>query len=144
MYDVRDEESGEKRECRVIPWGRHEADGTVDDMWSILWKVAALSCFHVIFFVDNQSGHDNSVIVADVDSVSDFNLTNEARNALQKLENFEDPNVRGFWYCRIPGRQAHLAQWNLDHEGGRVENLATEGRSAHKFYRPRWPHHLQP
>ncbi|PGH07907.1 hypothetical protein AJ79_06115 [Helicocarpus griseus UAMH5409] len=141
VSDVRDEEN-EKLQWMVVPWGNHEADGTVDDMWSIFWKVGMeFSFFPVIFFVDNQSGHDHSVVIAKEDYVTDFELRNEPRDVLRKLENLEHPNLCGFWYCRVPALQLHTALFYLEHGGGRVEHLAMDG-DARRFYRPGWPHHL--
>lgn len=140
LEDVYDQNS-EKLECMVIPWGRHETDGTVDDMWSVFWKVDVEVCFRAICFVDNQSGRDNSVVITREDLVPLYQLTNEERDELHKLENLENmekPYVTGFRYCRIPGRQAHSAQFSLEHLGGRIEDLAIEG-TAQRFFRPGWP-----
>ncbi|KAJ5090825.1 hypothetical protein N7532_009509 [Penicillium argentinense] len=134
-------DDSENLECMVIPWGRHETDGTLDDMWSIFWKVGLEFFVPVIFFVDNQSGRDHSVVIAQADFVDDFQLTDETQDVLQKLGILERPDLCGFRYCRIPGRQSHSVQWYLEMEAGDIEDLVMEG-SVQRFSRPGWPHHL--
>ncbi|OJJ80106.1 uncharacterized protein ASPGLDRAFT_39395 [Aspergillus glaucus CBS 516.65] len=130
------------KHCCFVPWKDGQRDGTLEDMWDIFWDVytyrrdraTSITPPLPIFFIDQQSGHDLTVIAVD----SDILYTRKSNTAAAEiLKNTPARKVRGFFHGRLSGRDAHMAHANLS-----IANMGfDEFTEANQFPRPGWPGH---
>lgn len=103
----------ERKCCCFVPWKDGEEglqDGTLDDMWDILWDVytykgrgSPVTSPLPIFFIDQQSAHDLTVIAMEPDFLYMRKQTSTANAAADILKNTLASKVRGFIYNWIRG-----------------------------------------
>lgn len=105
--EVDDEDEEYKKACCFVPWAEENeniSDGTVDDMWKVFWGMSQITTFEMpIFFVDQQSGIDQTVLVAYPDY--SYNSDEDTQSPVEE--------VNGMLYCRIKGRDAHMIWMDL-------------------------------
>jgi hypothetical protein len=133
-----------QKACCFVPWedGRKTAlDGTIDDIWRIFWEMRrCTSCQMPIFFIDKQSGIDQTVLMVDTDH---YIWQHDDERATELLKDVEDASTKGLLYGRIKGRDAHdghvnLSMGNLNFD----EFLESCGLDQeHRYPRPGWPGH---
>lgn len=133
-----------QKACCFVPWeeGHNSAlDGTIDDIWRIFWEMRrGTSCQMPIFFIDEQSGIDQTVLMVDTDH---YIWQHDDERATEILKDVEDPSTKGLLYGRIKGRDAHdghvnLSMGNLNFD----EFLESCGLDQeHRYSRPGWPGH---
>lgn len=133
-----------QKACCFVPWeegNRNTTDGTIDDIWRIFWEMRrCTSCQMPIFFIDEQSGIDQTVLMVDTDH---YIWQHDDERATELLKDVEDPSTRGLLYGRIKGRDAHdghlnLSMGNLNFD----EFLEFSGLDEeHRYPRPSWPGH---
>lgn len=134
---------GEKA-CCFVPWedgNQNAPDGSVDDIWRIFWEMRrCTSCQMPIFFIDEQSGVDQTILMVDTDH---YIWQQDDERATDLLRDVEDPSTKGLLYGRIKGRDAHeghinLSMGNLNFD----EFLESCGLDQeHRYPRPGWPGH---
>lgn len=137
-----DLEQWEEKHCCYVPWKDGQRDGTLEDMWDIFWDVytykrgraTSITSPFPIFFIDQQSGNDLTVIAVDSDTL----YTRKSNTAAAEiLKNTPARNVRGFFHGRLSGRDAHIAHANLS-----IANMGfDEFTEPNQFPRPGWPGH---
>ncbi|GLI80437.1 hypothetical protein PoHVEF18_008792 [Penicillium ochrochloron] len=133
-----------QKACCFVPWedGHKPAlDGTIDDIWRIFWEMRrCTSCQMPIFFIDEQSGIDQTVLMVDTDH---YIWQHDDERATELLKDVEDASTKGLLYGRIKGRDAHdghvsLSMGNLNFD----EFLESCGLDQeHRYPRPGWPGH---
>lgn len=147
MLDV-DLEQWERKHCCFVLWEDSEEGlqgGTLQDMWDILWDVytnkrgrgSPTTSSLPIFFIDQQSGHDFTLIAVE----PDFLYTRKPSTATAAADILKDipaAKARGFLYNRIRGRDVHFAHADLSIENMDIDEFVDE---VHRFPRPRWPGH---
>ncbi|PYI08735.1 hypothetical protein BO78DRAFT_395340 [Aspergillus sclerotiicarbonarius CBS 121057] len=116
----------EKFAC-FVPWDGEE-HGTLDDIWKIVWELYTYyrgnRAFFPIFFADQQSAADNTVLGVH---------PRPAGPGL--LEGLPLPSLGGFAYGRVPGRDAHAMYENV-----RMRRMAfSDVTEVNVFRRPDWP-----
>ncbi|KAJ5662784.1 hypothetical protein N7462_011710 [Penicillium macrosclerotiorum] len=121
--------------CR-IPW-ESEEDGTLDDIWNILWTIyrhdgAPPVCF---FCIDREAAVDLDVLLVKPDFYWGDRQDGQEHPSL--LVDLECPRLRGFWYCRISGNLCHQAKIQLDTDNLDITELG--GYDLRKYRRPGWP-----
>lgn len=141
MNDI-DLEQWDKKHCCFVPWKDGQRDATLEDMWDIFWDVytykrgraTSITSPFPIFFIDQQSGHDMTVIAVDSDTL----YTRKSNTAAAEiLKNTPARKVRGFFHGRLSGRDAHIAHANLS-----IANMDFgDFTEANQFPRPGWPGH---
>ncbi|KAJ5292281.1 uncharacterized protein N7443_008234 [Penicillium atrosanguineum] len=114
LNDMEDDYEDEdyNKACCFVPWaeeGENVSGGTVDDMWEVFWGMYQLTTFEMpIFFIDDQSGIDQTVLVVYPD-----HCYNSDEDAQSLMEDVNKPKVNGMLYGRIKGRDAHMAWMDL-------------------------------
>lgn len=137
-----DSEYWDRKHCCFVPWKDDQRDGTLEDMWDVFWDVytykrgraTAVTSPLPMFFIDQQSGHDLTVIAVDSDTL----YTRKSNTAAAEiLKDTPARKVRGFFHGRLSGRDAHIAHANLS-----IANLNfDEFTEPNQFPRPGWPGH---
>lgn len=133
-----------RKACCFVPWedgSQNAPDGTVEDIWRIFWEMRrCTSCPMPIFFIDEQSGLDQTVLMVDTDH---YIWLHDDEQATELLKDVEDASTKGLLYGRIKGRDAHdgyvnLSTGNLNFD----EFLESCGLDQeHRYPRPGWPGH---
>ncbi|OJJ07291.1 hypothetical protein ASPVEDRAFT_363583 [Aspergillus versicolor CBS 583.65] len=130
-----------------VPWTKDEScEGNLDDMWEIFWDVYtykrghAVPCGHntPVFFIDRQSGIDQTVIVAEADTL--YIPRDQKTTASELLDGIDVPQLRGFRHNRIPAAEAHGAFVNLGIANMGFDEFGDEAQ-VKKYSRPGWPGH---
>lgn len=135
-----DQRVGLRKEACYVPWKR-EDDGTLSDIWNILWKCfdyEGLQRFCPSFVcIDRQSGIDQTVLFVAPDW--EFYETRAAEeNAKELLKGFLGWRLQGFGYTRLSGREAHAMNRRVDE--GRLGIEPTEdSHEIMRFPRPDFP-----
>ncbi|KAJ5174197.1 uncharacterized protein N7482_000074 [Penicillium canariense] len=133
-----------QKACCFVPWedgDPNAPDGTIHDIWSIFWDMRrCTSCEMPIFFIDEQSGVDQTVIMVDIDH---FFWHPDDEQATKLLSDVEDPSTKGLLYGRVKGRNAHDGHMNLSRGNMNFDEfLESCGLDAeHRYPRPGWPGH---
>lgn len=133
-----------QKACCFVPWeegSRNALDGTMDDIWRIFWEMRQrTSCPMPIFFIDQQSGVDYTVLMVDTDH---YIGPHDDTHAAELLRDVEDASTRGLLYGRIRGRDAHDGHYHLSTgELNFDEFLESFGLDQeHRYPRPGWPGH---
>ncbi|KAJ5904996.1 uncharacterized protein N7473_001912 [Penicillium subrubescens] len=133
-----------QKACCFVPWEDGHTttlDGTIDDIWRIFWEMRrCTSCQMPIFFIDEQSGIDQTILMVDTDH---YIWQHDDERATELLKDVEDASTKGLLYGRIKGRDAHdghvnLSMGNLNFD----EFLESCGLDQeHRYPRPGWPGH---
>ncbi|BCS28452.1 uncharacterized protein APUU_70022A [Aspergillus puulaauensis] len=136
----------EKSVC-YVPWTKDESrDGNLDDAWEVFWDLytykrgRAVPCGHStpVFFIDQQSGIDQTVLVADADMLY-IDRDNTAA-PLELLKGLDVPKLRGIMYNRIPAAEAHGAFVNRGIANMGFDEFGDE-EQIKAYPRPGWPGH---
>ena len=133
-----------QKACCFVPWegGNPDApDGTMDDIWRIFWEMRRrTSCPMPIFFIDQQSGVDYTVLMVDTDH---YIGPHDDTHAAELLRDVEDASTRGLLYGRIRGRDAHDGHYHLStgvlNFDEFLESFGLD--QEHRYPRPGWPGH---
>ncbi|KAL3470794.1 hypothetical protein BJX99DRAFT_263889 [Aspergillus californicus] len=133
--------------CCFVPYSEPQDlndEDVVPFIWKTHWSMKSYEstqdyCEPPYFFIDKQSALDNTILVMKPDYY--FGM-NEDAHAQELLRDIVFPEIRGFLYGRIAGRDAHVVWANL-----RIANMGFEdffeGREDEMFKaeRPGWPGH---
>ncbi|KAJ5679939.1 hypothetical protein N7462_008183 [Penicillium macrosclerotiorum] len=144
FYEGNGDLDGLQKACCYVAWADGDPDapdGTVDDIWRIFWDLRRhTSCEMPIFFVDEQSGVNQTVIMVDCDH---FFWASDNEQANRLLQDVEDPSTKGILCGRLKGRKAHDAFCNLSIGNMNFEEfLESFGQGEeHHYPRPGWPGH---
>lgn len=130
------------KHCCFVLWKDDQQDGILEDMWDVFWniytfkrgRVTAITSTFPIFFIDQQSRHDLTVIAVD----SDTSYTRRSTTvAAEILRDTPARKVRRLFHGRLSGRDAHIAHANLS-----IANMGfDEFTEPNHFPRPGWPGH---
>ncbi|CEO59671.1 hypothetical protein PMG11_04339 [Penicillium brasilianum] len=133
-----------QKACCFVPWeegNQNAPDGTIDDIWRIFWEIRqCTSCQMPIFFIDEQSGVDQTVLMVDTDH---YIWPQDDERATELLRDVEDPSIRGLLYGRIKGRDAHDGHLNLSMGNLNFDEFLEFSGSdeEYRYPRPGWPGH---
>ncbi|ODM14755.1 hypothetical protein SI65_09749 [Aspergillus cristatus] len=137
-----DSKHWDRKHCCFVSWKDDQRDGTLEDMWDVFWDVytykrgraTAVTSPLPMFFIDQQSGHDLTVVAVDSDTL----YTRKSNTAAAEiLKDTPARKVRGFFHGRLSSRDAHIAHANLS-----IANMDfDEFTEPNQFPRPGWPGH---
>lgn len=132
-----EEETLYSKECCYIPWksGSGSVDATMEDVWEIVWNAYTYAAergrdWHCLFFIDRQSAFDCSLLMA----VQDWYRGGDSA-VKGFLRGITCPRLRGFYYTRVDGNEAHVIHFNIDKPLRGIETFDDVTR----FRRPDWP-----
>ena len=140
----RPEQYMDRKGCCFVPWQHGDPDapdGTLDDIWKIFWDMEQADDppAFPIFFVDEQSGADRTVLM--VEGARTYSDQFEEYNELVK--DIDHPRLKGMNYGRVQAKDMHMAFVNLD-----IVNMSFEewpamstGDETHLLPRADWPLH---
>jgi hypothetical protein len=130
--------------CCFVPWTKGPEDGNIASMWEVLWEMRSYDatndyCKLPYFFIDRQSAIDGTVIVMELDR---YFGTEGDENAQKILRDVVEPEIRGFNYGRIKGRDAHTAHTKMGIANVGIWDLFKEREDeVMNAPRPGWPGH---
>ncbi|KAK2766080.1 hypothetical protein FQN54_007595 [Arachnomyces sp. PD_36] len=123
-----------------VPWKsghKDEPDGTLEDMWEILWNTYK-EFEPPVFCIDQQSGVDLKLIAL---AGKFFPITSASGAAVEALRAIEYSDLRGMYYGRAPAISARNVYANISTGNMDIEETL-EPEVVHVYPRPDWPHEV--